>query len=150
MKFAKILGLRSTEDLGSVFDTTATNKYVKWMQGYNGRTLRGYYFYDYVRRTIERKYNFDYEHDTLKSARRKVLYAETAKTVYKGGVLQSCLTFLLTEQGLKEHTLKGNTPEIDTLLAEFYAQPGYPEYKQHVKQYEQKIRGWVAQRNEKK
>lgn len=132
------------EMLGTIFDSTTYNENVKWVHTYTGRTKHDVYFYDYARRLVERKYNFDRTNPILNSPRRKIVYAEQAKEIYKGDILQSCLIYLITSRGLKEHSLKSVTPEIDTLLADFYAQPGYPEYKQYVKDYENKIKGWVA------
>jgi hypothetical protein len=139
----------SGDSLGKIFDSTSNNKYAEWLHSYEGRVTKCQsYFYDYVRKSVERRYNFDTDHDSLSGARRKMLYADLAKKTYKGDVLQSCLVFLLTEQGLKEHTYKHYTPEIDTLLTDFYAQPGYPEHKRYVKEYEQKVKNWIVTKNE--
>jgi hypothetical protein len=135
----------SGENLGHIFDSTAHNSSVSWLHTYTGITSNYYYYYDYVRKSVQRKFNFNNTHDSLIGVQRKVIYAATARQFYKGYMLQGCLVYLLTEQGLKEHTLKTNDPEIDTLLAEFYAQKGYDAYKEYVRNYEKKIREWAAQ-----
>ena len=140
---ASVLGL-SGEKLSQIFDSTLNIGSASWVHTYSGKVLNSYYFYDFVRRSVERKYNFDYAHDSLKNASRKFAYWNLAKKIYKGNVLQSFQVFLLTEGGLKTHTLKdGSTPEIEYLLNEFYKLPGYPEYKAYVRDYEQMIRAWV-------
>ncbi|TKC08618.1 metallophosphoesterase [Pedobacter frigoris] len=140
---ASVLGL-SGEKLGQIFDSTLNSGSTSWVHTYSGKALNSYYFYDFIRRSVERKYNFDYAHDSLKNASRKTAYWNFAKKIYKGNVLQSVQVFLLTEGGLKTHTLKdGSTPEIEYLLNEFYKLPGYPEYKAYVRDYEQMIRAWV-------
>ena len=135
----------SGDSLGKIFDSTAHNSSVAWLHTYTGITSNYYYYYDYVRKSVQRKFDFNNMHDSLMGVQRKVIYAAEARQLYKGYMLQGCLVYLLTEQGLKEHTLKSNAPEIDMLLAEFYAQPGYDAYKQYVRSYERKIREWVSQ-----
>ncbi|WP_343305160.1 hypothetical protein AAHN97_26865 [Chitinophaga niabensis] len=150
MKFGALAGKLIYEGaegkLGDIFDSTANNKHAQWLHAYTGKVGNAYYLYDFVRKSIERKYDFAREHDSLRSTGRKILYADLAKKIYKGKVLEECMMYLLTSQGLKEHTLKGDSPEIDTLLAAYYAQPEYPEYKQYVKEYEKKIKEAILQK----
>jgi peroxiredoxin len=135
----------SGEELGKIFDTTVLNKYSKWLQNYRGNVSNSYYFYDFVRKSMLRKYNFNTDHIDLAGPGRKVLYADLAKQIYSGVRLQDFFAWLLTESGLKEHTYgdKEQSPEIEHLLKEFYETSGYPEYKAYVKDYEQMIREWV-------
>ena len=133
----------SGENLGHIFDSTAHNSSVAWLQTCTGITSNYYYYYDYVRKSVQRRFNFNSASSILQSVKRKVLYADLAKQLYKDNVLQGCLVYLLTGQGLKEHTLKTNDPEIDTLLAAFYDQPRFDPYKKYVRAYEKKIRGWI-------
>jgi hypothetical protein len=150
MKFGRLMGLLSKggitgEKLGQVFDSTAYSKPAVWLSSDTGKIMANHHSYHFIRTSIERKYNFNYEHDIFKSAKRKTVYADLAKKIYKGDMLQGFMVFLLTEQGLKEHTLKdGSTPEIEELLAEFYAMPGYTESKAYVRDYERWIRQWVG------
>lgn len=134
----------SGKELANIFDSTAKNKHVKWLHSYTGRTRWNIYLYDFVRRSILRKYNFDANQPIFKTAKRKVAYAELAKEIYTGYPLQECLTYIVTRSGLKEHVFtESGSPEIEQLLLEFYAMSGYPEYKEHVREYEQMIREWV-------
>jgi hypothetical protein len=135
----------SSESLGQLFDSTAYNNSVKWLHSYTGKTSSYYYYYDFVRKSVERKFSYNNDHTLFKTAARKIVYADLAKKIYSGDMLQGFFVYLLTEQGLKEHTYgdKNQTPEIELLLKEFYAMPGYPEYKAYVKGYEQMIREWV-------
>lgn len=141
LEHAKDFGLNG-KNLAAIFDSTTNNEHVRWLHTYEGKTRHIVYLYDYIRRSVEKKYNFDPADPVLNNAGRKIVYADLAKKTYKGEVLQTCLAFLITSRGLKAHTLKAGTPEIDTLLADFYAQQGYSEYKQYVREYEKKIRGW--------
>jgi len=138
----------ASEELGKIFDTTILNKYSKWLQNYRGTVSNSYYFYDLVRKSVQRKYNFNTSHPDLEGPGRKVLYADLGKKIYSGEVLQGFLVFLLTESGLKDHILKQshdpNNVKIEKLLDEFYAMPGYPDHKAYVKAYEEMIRGWVV------
>jgi len=152
MKFGNLLTLKldspvSGKSLGEIFDTTACSKSAQWLHAYDGKVGKPHYFYDFIRRSVQRKYDFDLEHDSLKSTERKIAYAALAKETYKNLVLQDCMVFILTEEGLKEHTLKGAAPEIEKLLADYYAQPGYPEYKEYVREYEKKIKKWALEKN---
>ncbi|HMI04009.1 MAG TPA: metallophosphoesterase [Pedobacter sp.] len=135
----------SPDRLGQLFDSTAYNNSVKWLHSYTGKTSSYYYYYDFVRKSVERKYNFNSDHELFKTAARKVAYADLAKNIYSGDMLQGFFVYLLTERGLKEHTYgdKQQSPEIEHLLKEFYKMPGYPAYKTYVKGYEQMIREWA-------
>jgi peroxiredoxin len=138
-----LLGV-SAKDLGHVFDSTMYGKQAVWLRSYTKKAGNFSYFYFFVRVSVAKKYKFNLDRDIFKTPVRKIIYAELGKQLYKGEVLQGFLTDLLTSNGLKEHTLKdGSTPEIEQLLNEFYAIPGYPEYKAYVNHYERVIRNWV-------
>jgi len=133
------------DQLSAIFDLTVINKYAQWLHAYSGKINNRYYFYDFARKSVQRKYNFNIQHPDLIGSKRKLLYANMAKKLYRDRTLQECLSYLVTSQGLKEHTLKdGSNPEIEQLLLEFYAMHGYPEYKAYVKDYERWIRQWVT------
>ncbi|WP_343305155.1 metallophosphoesterase [Chitinophaga niabensis] len=144
MKFGALAGKLIYEGaegkLGDIFDSTANNKHAQWLHAYTGKVGNAYYLYDFVRKSVQRQYNFNTTQDILQTTGRKILYADLAKKIYKGRLLEECMMYLLTSQGLKEHTLKENSPEIDTLLTAYYAQPEYPDYKQYVRDYEKRIR----------
>jgi hypothetical protein len=136
----------SADSLGQIFDSTVYNNFVKWLHIYKGKVRSYYYYYDFVRNYFQRKYNFHVPDAIRKTTKRKTAYIDLAKKVYSGEMLQGFLVYLLTQEGLRAHIFKeGSDPEIEQLLKEFYAMPGYPDHKAYVKSYEERIRGMVIQ-----
>lgn len=135
------------EKLGEIFDATAHGVYAKWLHAYTGKIRNEYYFYDFIRKSVQRKYNFNFAHESLKDAGRKVQYVDLGRKMYKGLALEGFLSYLLTSRGLKDVTLKKVDPEIEALLEDYYSSPEYPEYKAYVKKYEEWIRIAIIQKN---
>ncbi|PWV51928.1 hypothetical protein [Chitinophaga sp. S165] len=156
MKFDMMVAKReplniSTKMLEDIYDSTITNPHLNWLYSYTGNPYNYYIYYDLVRRRVERKYHFNYEHDSLKSVDRKLEYARLIKTMYDGEVEESCLTYLIAGQGLKEHVLKDeHVPVIDSLLKDFYTRPGYDNYKQYMRDYELKVKKWIEEKHQRK
>lgn len=131
-------------ELGRMFDTITTSTHAQWLHGLKIKVSSSSYFYDFVRKSVQRKYDFNYEHDSLSTSGRIMMYNDLGKKIYNGPILQDFLVYLLTDAGLKEHVRKdGSTPEIEKLLIDFYRMPDYPDHKAFVKEYEQMIREWV-------
>jgi peroxiredoxin len=132
--------------LGKIFDALVENKYAQWLHSYTGKVTSPSYFYDFIRKSVQRRYNFKLDHDSLKGAGRKIQYAKLGKELYRDRILQDFLVYLVTSQGLTEHTYKdGSTPEIELLLNDFYRSSASGEYKKYVEDYENWIRNWLIQ-----
>jgi peroxiredoxin len=125
--------------LSHTFDTTTNNRYAQWLHAFPGKVGKPHYFYDFARRSAERKYNFNMGHPALEHLNRKLEYIAVAKNIYKNDIMQGFLAFLLTNNGVKEFP---HSRMIDSLLADFYAQPEYPAYKEYVKEYEKERRSF--------
>ena len=130
----------TSTQLENVFDSIINNKNIKWLRTYTANPSNYYLYYDLIRKQVHRKHHFDLANDTLNNALRKLEYAQLIEEQYKGYVEESCLTYLVSDQGIKEHNLKEEySPIIDTLLKKYYARPGYEKYRVYMRQYEAKI-----------
>ncbi len=153
MKFGMMVARRdslsiSQQVIEEAFDSTIKGAHLDWLFAYTANPINYYVYYDIIRRTIERKYHFDYKNDSLRNVNRKLEYADLIKKMYEGEVEQSCLTYLIADQGLKEHVLKEeHVPVIDSLLRDYYARPGYEEYKDYMRSYEEKVKKWIRQKH---
>lgn len=129
------------DSVSMLYDNYLNHKNAVWLRSYTGRIRSSHYFYYYIRQTILKEHGFDWNDPFMKSVDRKVAYFQLANQLYKGYPLMSCLTYLLTTSGLKDHVLKGGgySLEIDSLLNIFYKIPGFQEYKDYVRSYEKKI-----------
>ena len=86
-----------------------------------------------------RKFDFDFTIDSLKNKpTRTYLYYSGAKNNYKGLMRERLMTFILDEQTIVELGTKDSMAQ--TLLNDYYNQPGFPEYKDMVKKLEKKSR----------
>ncbi|PWV51931.1 metallophosphoesterase [Chitinophaga sp. S165] len=135
----------TSDSLDSIFDHEFNTPTTALLTAYSGWIRDHVYYYSYIRMLVLKSHRYNWEDPFMKSANRKVRYVQTAKLRFQGHPLHAMLTLLLTNSGLKEHTIKdGYTPQIDSLLKDFYLLPGFPEYKKFVKAYENKISGWVS------
>jgi cytochrome oxidase Cu insertion factor (SCO1/SenC/PrrC family) len=142
----------TNENLCHIYDSTMDNTSSKWL-----RYGRDYIFptdypwdmlhdEDYRR---HRKFFRTSESDTLilgDEADKFVSIYNMIKEKYKGIARENLLayTFYTPSGALREG---GLVPKIEAILSDYYAQPGYPEFKQRVKEYELEIRARWNLRN---
>lgn len=126
----------SNADLNAIWDSTQYKNLAQWVRSqpeYSGSIQD---IYSFLRLEVQRKFNFDFSNDTLKNKElRTFKYYMTAKNNFKGLMRERLLAFILDEQVITEMGPKN--PMTQTLLKDYYSQPGYPEYKQWVKQLEE-------------
>jgi thiol-disulfide isomerase/thioredoxin len=125
----------TTENICDIYDTTVANKIKKWFpfatDGFLGT-------WTILKTQVGRKYKFQYDEDPLKSElMRTILLYEEGLKLYRNSPLsrEQFLVRVLTEEMLDDI---GMTPEIKDLLDKYYSEPGYPEYKEYVRNYELK------------
>lgn len=134
-KIAKKEGL-SSRDLCNIFDSTFYSAPAKWM-----RSLpigAGDALTEFASLEVAREMGFD-------RARRKgisrieymSLVYERGKKIYHGLTRERFFVLMMTD-GMIDHLRF--TSETEKLLAKYYTEPGYPEFKQFVKEYEIKER----------
>ncbi|SHM37171.1 metallophosphoesterase [Chitinophaga sp. CF418] len=119
------------ENLCSIYDTTyypVVSKYFPMSSGYVFGTWKPILF------QVDRRFSFDYTRDSLNTAvKRKILYYKEGKAFYKGRIRE----LFIQKQLAKEFIRKvGFIPETEQLLASYYAEKGFPEYKQWLKEFE--------------
>ncbi|AXY75211.1 hypothetical protein D3H65_15005 [Paraflavitalea soli] len=137
----------SNEDLCRIYDSTMDNPSSKWL-----RFERNYIFpsdypwemlhdENYRRRGIFFNTN---ESDTAVLGRDPadafVSIYNMIKEKYKGIVRESLLAYTFYDNGGALKAL-GFTPKIEAILADYYAQPGYPDFKKCVREVELEQRG---------
>ncbi len=123
------------KELGRIFDSCFYSQSAIW-----ARQLSPFAegWYAFVRAEVERKYNYNYEFDSLKSRElRKFLYFQKGKELYHGLAREKFFLRLMTAETIYE---LGFNEDTEKLLAKYYMEPGYPEYKQYVRNYEYKAR----------
>lgn len=133
--YAKKAGI-SKESICDIYDSTyapfTINEYLPSMS----RTFLG--SWGPVRLQVTRRYNFDFSTDVLSSkARSHMQFYELALKSYKGLVREKFLMEFLTDKMIGA---LGFIPEVEEALAKYYAEPGYPEYKKYVKDFELRAR----------
>jgi hypothetical protein len=125
-------------DLTTIWDSTQNKPYRQWLQSLPAYYGPIYDYYSYLRMKTGRKFSFT-PNDSLKS---KEYYAyllyTSAKQEYKDLVRERLMAYILDEQTITEMGLKN--PMTQTMLKDYYSQPGYTEYKKYVKSIEEKER----------
>lgn len=94
------------------------------------------YLFEYTRLDYSRSLSFkDYSvgEPTNERVRRIVSYYDIAKTKYKGVIREKLLAYIIRSWLIKRI---GFVPEVEVALTDYYSSPGYPEYKQLVREYE--------------
>src|SRR5262249_3774128 len=119
-------------------------KEAQWMRSLATPLNKPTYFYGFIRIEAFKKFQFNREHDSLKTdeARRWVYYPMGMQEV-NGGNREQFLAYLLTSQTIKEI---GFIPETERLLNDYYAMPGDDRYKEFVREYERKRRNLLNAR----
>lgn len=120
------------DDLCNIYDSTIARKIERWYpysDGYLGEVTL-------LKTRVDRKYRFDYFNQPLVSKlNKRLLYYEEGLELFKNYPLtrEYFLVHMFTEEFLPDVAY---TPKIKELLDKYYAEPGYPEMKAYVKEYE--------------
>lgn len=132
----------SREDLCRIYDTTyalAASKYYPMASEYVFGTWKPILF------DVVRKYSFDYANEAINSeAKRNILYYNAGTSILKGRVRELFIQKLITKYFIKN---MGFTPETEMVLSNYFKEPGYPEYKAWLKQFELKRRELLNERS---
>lgn len=129
----------SSINLSKIWDSTQNNEYGNWVRSipdYYGET---YYLYLYNKLDVFRRFDFSADNDSLNiKGTRVYLYYNNAKQRFIGLSRERLLLHILDEQTITEMGTKYSMSQ--TILKDYYSQPGFPEYKKLVKQLEEKSR----------
>ena len=127
------------DDVEMVMDSTLNKSAALWLRSVNFMMDDVDYLYMYINvEILIRKYGFDLTHDSINSAsKRRMAYYNYTKTGFKGVVREKVLTYILTSQGINQ---VGFTPQIESMLADYYLSPGFENFKSWVQKYEKKAR----------
>lgn len=142
----------SNEDLCRIYDSTMDNSFSKWLRFERNYVFPADYPWDMLqdedfrrRGKFFRTNNSDDPILGEDPADKFVSIYNMIKEKYTGIARENLMAYTFYDYGgaLKE---VGFTPKIEAILADYYAQPGYPDFKKQVKDFELEQRGkWNRQ-----
>lgn len=133
--FAKEMGV-SNKDLCRIFDSSFNSKPAQWVRSSSIGVISG--MVGFTVNKVQRGFNFDkeaYKHVT--DVGLMDLYYEYGKKNFRGFTRERFLSWLITSTVIDEI---GFTPETESLLEKYYAEPRDQDCKNYVKAYELKAR----------
>jgi thiol-disulfide isomerase/thioredoxin len=123
------------DDLTAICDSTLNDKWGKWLRANpEGMEQFSWGFYQYNRIQIWKKYGFDLVYDLRSSAQRRMVYYNSIKQNFKGLLRERLLQYVIADEVMKE--LGYNDPLRAMMLEDYYKQPGFPKYKDWMRNYE--------------
>lgn len=140
LRYGDHFGL-TNKDICSVYDTTMNNNVSKWLRYEAPLVISPYYAWRMLRMDAYREKGLFYkinQSDTLMLGKDDedpfVLQYHLAIKKYKGIVREKVLAYTFyNSNGIFDI---GFTNKVQNLLNDYYGQPGYPEYKKVVREYE--------------
>ncbi len=124
-------------DWVAICDSTLNDPWAKWLRSNSDGFPDTWYFYQYNRLQVWKKYGFDFTNDSLNNdAERRLLYYNALKQNFSGVLRERLLQYEIAVQVMKK--LGYRHPLTAVLLKDYYKQPGFPEYKQWMKEFEKK------------
>lgn len=122
----------SQSDLCAIWDSTQYTFTARWLRTQTDYKGSVYSFNLFNELETDRRFGFDLQQDSLRARdKRNYLYYTSAKEKYVG---------LLRERIMAYMMMQAIVPKMDTsnairkwILSDYYAQPGYPEYKEMIK-----------------
>lgn len=137
MGVTRMNGTLKSADWVAICDSTLNDPWAKWLRANSEGFPYTWYFYQYNRFQVWKKYGFDLTDEHLNSeAKRRLLYYNSIKSNYGGMLRERLLQYELADQVMRELGYKH--PLTVVLLKDYYKQSGFPEYKQWMKEYEKK------------
>jgi hypothetical protein len=129
----------ATTDLSAIYDSTIDAKWINWFQERSKFLFDYWYFYQYARIQILKKYNFDIWNDNINSdSKRRILYYTYLENNFKDLLLEKLLQYVVVNKTILDLGL--DNPVTDSILRKYYQRPGIPEYKWWMKTFEDSIR----------
>ncbi len=125
-------------DYVAIFDSTMNGPASQWLRSYSDYEGDPWFFYQYTRIKVWKKYNFDFSHDSLDDNNKRVDYYRSIKEDFKGLLREKLLQYTIAQDIIKG--LRFAHPKTDSILNDYYKQPGFPEYKQWMRSYEDSMR----------
>lgn len=129
----------TTENLMAICDSTMYGPSAKWLQDYVDYCKDTWYFYQNCRIQIWRHFKFDLTNDSLNTdSKRRILYYNTIKHQYQGRFRERLLQYVVADETIKE--LGYNDSVTVKILKDYYSLPGFPEYRQWMRYYEDSLK----------
>jgi thiol-disulfide isomerase/thioredoxin len=125
----------SPSNLSKIIDSTLKGKWHNWLMSKSELNGDPWYFYQFNRIQVWNRFAFNLKNDSVNSeSKRRIIYYNTLKQNFKGLLRERLLQYVLADEVIKE--LGYNDPLAKTLLKDYYAMPGFQEYKRWMKEYE--------------
>ena len=122
----------SLADICTIWDSTQYRDWSKWLRlqtDFNGSM---YIISLFNEMEVARKFEFDGKNDSLKSReKRNYLYYTAAKQNYAGLLRERLMAYILVQEVVPK--MDAGNAMREWIIKDYYGQPGYPEYKQMVK-----------------
>jgi hypothetical protein len=129
----------TASDLNAICDTTLNGQWANWLRHKADYTNDTWYYYQYSRIQIWKRFAFDLTNDSLNTdSKRRMLYYNELKQNYQGLLREKLLQYTVAEQFVKELGVQDSVTRL--ALKDYYNQAGYPEQKQWVKVFEDSMR----------
>ena len=135
----------TNKDLVLIYDSTLNGPAAKWLQNESPITSDPWYLYYILVQNACRKRKKFFKESQMdssilgKGADRYVLLYNEAQRKYKGRLREEVLAFIFWfSQGVLKSV--GFEPKVEMILADYYSQSKYPEYREYVKKWEVKQR----------
>lgn len=123
------------KDLCTIWDSTQYSSNRQWLTALPAYLGPPHILYYITMMETKRKYGFDTENEILRNKEgRTHLYYEDTKKRYNGLTRERALAYIMDEPVITELGLQSDLTQ--QLLADYYAQPDYPEFKDWVRQLE--------------
>jgi hypothetical protein len=125
-------------DLISICDSTLSRSWAKWLQLRSDYQGGVWYYFQYNRIQVWRKFGFDIDNDSMNTdGKRRLIYYNALKQNYQGRLRERLLQYMVAYETIKELGLNNQVTEM--ILKDYYNQPGFPEYKDWMKKYQNEI-----------
>jgi hypothetical protein len=126
-------------DMVNICDSTLNKPTAQWLRASEMYEGDIWYFYQYNRIQVMRKFDFNLKNDSLNSEeKRRLLCYNTLKKMYKGQLRERLLQYAVATDMIKKTGVIN--PISEQVLKDYYNQPGFPEYKQWMLRYEDSMR----------
>jgi hypothetical protein len=126
-------------NLSAICDSTLDSYWAKWLRSRSDSSLGTWYFYQYNRIQIWKRFGFNLSNDNINTdSKRRIMYYNSLKENYSGLLRERLLQYVVADETIKE--IGFNNYITDSILKDYYSQPGFPEYKEWMKKYEDSMR----------
>jgi cytochrome oxidase Cu insertion factor (SCO1/SenC/PrrC family) len=124
----------SPSDMASIYDSTLNGRWAKWLRLHSDYCNMIWYFDSYNKLLVLKENGFSYKFDSLYNRIDKnILYYNTIKHNFNGLIRERLLQYIVAYEIVRKTGF--NEPRTDSVLADYYRQPGFVKYKKWMRDY---------------